>query len=198
MVRNPRTRGERGATLLESALITPLLLLFVFGIFEFGFAFRDYLTVANATRDGAREASVAGNVADTDYRTLRSIKRAAAALPTDGLDLVVIFKASGPTETVPATCAAGTSVVDVCNVYTPSDFNLVEAEWGCQSTANTPPDPINSPDLSWCPKDRQVSTGSGLDYVGIYIQATHEYVTGLFGDRIVFEDQMILKVEPHD
>jgi Flp pilus assembly protein TadG len=198
MIRNPRARGERGATLVESALITPILLLFIFGIFEFGFAFRDYLTVANATREGVREASVAGNLADTDYRTLRSIQRATAALSTNGLDLVVVFKATSPTDAVPASCAAGTSVPNVCNVYMASDFNVVETDWGCQSTSNTPPDPIDSPDLNWCPKDRQVSTGSGLDYVGIYVKATHEYVTGLFGDTIVFEDQMILKVEPHD
>ena len=59
-----------GATLVESALIMPILLLFVFGIFEFGFAFRDYLAVSNIVRDAAREASVACNAADADYRIL--------------------------------------------------------------------------------------------------------------------------------
>lgn len=188
-----RAKGERGAALIESAIITPVLMMFIFGIFEFGLAFRDYLTVANATRDAVREASVAGNVGDTDYRMLRSIRRAAAALPDDGLDVIVIFKASGPTADVPPSCAAGSSQDDVCNVYTSATLLLDETQFGCQET---PTDPINSPDRFWCPFDREVSAGTGLDYVGIYIRSTHQYITGLFGESITFEDQMILKVEP--
>lgn len=187
-------KGERGAALIESAIITPVLMMFIFGIFEFGFAFRDYLTVANATRDAVREASVAGNVGDTDYRMLRSIRRAAAALPDDGLDLIVIFRATGPTSTVPASCAAGTSTVGLCNVYTSASLQLDETQFGCQAVADG--DLINSPDRFWCPFDREVSAGTGLDYVGIYIRSQHDYITGLFGDSITFDDQMILKVEP--
>ncbi|MEZ5165757.1 MAG: pilus assembly protein [Acidimicrobiales bacterium] len=118
----PTGRGERGATLVESAIITPVLMLFVFAIFEFGFAFRDYLTVANVTRDGAREASVAGNVGNADYRTLRAMQRAAAALARRRADLMVIFEAAGPNSNVPSTCKAGTAVIGVCNVYTSSSF----------------------------------------------------------------------------
>lgn len=189
-----RGRGERGATIVESALITPVLLLFVFGIFEFGFAFRDYLTVANSTRDGVREASVAGNTGDADYRMLRSIERASAALPDDGLDLIVVFEASGPNDSVPAGCAAGTAQVGVCNVYTASALNLDSSQFGCLEIANG--DAIDSLDRFWCPYDREVSTGTGLDYIGVYIRSGHTYITGLFGSSIDFEDEMILKVEP--
>lgn len=189
-----RGRGERGATLVESALITPVLLLFVFGIFEFGFAFRDYLTVANSTRDGVREASVAGNNGDADYRMLRAIQRASAALPDDGLDLIVVYKASGPNSPVPAGCAAGTPQAGVCNVYTASALNLDSTQFGCLEIANG--DPIDSLDRHWCPYDREVSAGTGLDYIGVFIKSRHDYVTGLFGSSIDFDDEMILKVEP--
>ena len=183
-------------------MITPVLMLFIFGIFEFGFAFRDYLTVANATRDAVREASVAGNVGDTDYRVLRAIQRAAAALPDDGIDRVVIFRAETPNDTVPPGCAAGTASDDdgsgtdteICNVYTSASMLLDDSQFGCQEIAAG--DPLDSPDRFWCPFDREVSAGTGLDYVGIYIASTHDYVTGLFGDSITFTDQMILKVEP--
>ena len=166
----------------------------MFGIFEFGFAFRDYLTVANATRDGVREASVAGNTGDADYRMLRAIERAAAALPDDGLDLIVIFEATGPNASIPANCRAGTAVAGVCNVYTSSSLLLDDTQFGCLETSNG--DPIDSLDRFWCPFDREVSTGTGLDYVGVYIRSDHDYITGLFGDSITFEDEMILKVEP--
>lgn len=198
--RHRRAHGDSGATLLESAIVTPVLLLFIFGIFEFGFAFRDYLTVANSTRDAARESSVAGNVLDADYRMLRAIERGSAALPDDAIERIVVWEASGPSDTVPSSCANGTpddgSGGEFCNVYTWADLTVPETDFGCQSTAAG--DPVNSPDRFWCPADREVSVGTGLDYVGVYVRITHEYITGLFGDDVVFEDQMILKVEPQE
>ena len=191
-----RARGQRGATLVEAAIITPVFLLFIFGIFEFGFAFRDFLGVANVTRDAAREASVAGDVTDADYRLLLSVQRSGAALPDGAIDRLVIFEASGPTDNVPATCKAGTPVSGLCNVYSAASLNVPEAEFGCQELALG--DPYDSPDRFWCPRDREVSVGSGLDYVGVYVRITHDYITGLFGNSVVFEDQMILKMEPQE
>ena len=198
--RHRRAHGDNGATLLESAIVTPVLLLFIFGIFEFGFAFRDYLAVANSTRDAAREASVAGNVLDGDYRMLRAIERASAALADGATERIVVWEASGPNDDVPAGCETGNpddgTGGEYCNVYSSSDLSLPEANFGCQEVALG--DPLNSPDRFWCPSDREVSVGAGLDYVGVYIRITHEYITGLFGDDVVFEDQMILKVEPQE
>ena len=195
LARQRRGRGDRGATLVEAALITPVLLLFVFAIFEFGFAFRDYLGVANTTRDGVREASVAGNVADADYRILRSIRRASAALPDGALDQIIIFEASGPDGGVPAACLGG-SQTGVCNTYSPSDMDLDLSWFGCQTIGDG--DPVNSPDRFWCPEDREVSVTAGLDFIGIYVSVHHEYITGFFGDSITFEDTTILQVEPQD
>jgi Flp pilus assembly protein TadG len=47
-------RSEDGAELIEMAIITPLLLLIIAGIFDFGFLFRSWEAVTNAAREGAR------------------------------------------------------------------------------------------------------------------------------------------------
>ncbi len=184
--------------MVEAAIITPVLFLFVFAIFEFGFAFRDYLAVANITRDAAREASVAGNVNDADYRVLRAVQRAGAALPDGAIDRLVIFRATGPADTVPPACTTSTSAATLtanqCNVYFPADFDLARGEFGCDPT----PNPLPDPDRHWCPATRIVSVGSGLDYVGVWIRVRHDYITGLFGDAIDFEDTTVLKVEPQE
>ncbi len=176
--------------------MTPVIFLILFSIFEFGFAFRDYLAVANSTRDGAREASVAGNVTDSDFRMLQSIARASAALPDGTIDRIVVFKATGPSSTVPSACktstAPATLAANSCNVYTSADFALTQSDFGCDPT----PDPLPDPDRHWCPSDRIVSVGTGLDYVGIWMRVNHSYITGLFGTGITFEDTTILKVEP--
>ena len=55
-----RWRNERGAELIEFALVLPVLLLIVCGIFDFGFVFQRYEVLTNAAREGARMASLPG------------------------------------------------------------------------------------------------------------------------------------------
>ncbi len=50
--------SERGAALVEFALIAPLLMLIVFGVIDFGIAFSNYENVRSGTRDAARMAVV--------------------------------------------------------------------------------------------------------------------------------------------
>jgi Flp pilus assembly pilin Flp len=50
-------RGERGASVAEMALVAGLLLLLVVGVSELGRAFHAYITITNASREGARYAS---------------------------------------------------------------------------------------------------------------------------------------------
>ena len=47
-------RRERGATLVEYALVVSILFVFVFGIIEFARIIFSYNTLANAAREGAR------------------------------------------------------------------------------------------------------------------------------------------------
>ncbi|MEM9200790.1 MAG: TadE family protein [Actinomycetota bacterium] len=191
-----RDTKERGATMVESAIITPVLLLLIFAIFEFGFAFRNYLTIAHTVRDGAREASIGADSGDADHRMLEAVASASAALPDGSIDRIVIWRATGPHDDVPSGCTSGSGVTGLCNVYTTAAFDIPAEEFGCQLVSNG--DPYNSLDRFWCPTGRNVTAGSGLDFVGIHIQITHDYITGLFGDQIVFTDQIILKVEPQE
>jgi Flp pilus assembly protein TadG len=54
MRRGKGTRSERGLELLEFALVLPLLLVLVVGIFDFGAAFALRQKMTNAAREGAR------------------------------------------------------------------------------------------------------------------------------------------------
>lgn len=53
-----RARGDRGAALVEFAIVVPLFFLLVFGIMEFGWAFYQHLDVRHGAREGARLAAV--------------------------------------------------------------------------------------------------------------------------------------------
>lgn len=55
-----RVRSERGAELIEFALVFPLLLMVVLGIVDFGFLFHRMEVITNAAREGARIAVLPG------------------------------------------------------------------------------------------------------------------------------------------
>ena len=47
-------RRQRGTSVVEMAIVLPLLLMLVFGIGEFGLMFTQWQTLTNAAREGAR------------------------------------------------------------------------------------------------------------------------------------------------
>lgn len=62
-------RCERGAELVEMAIVTPILLLLVMGIVDFGFLFQRYVVLTNAAVEGARVATMPGyTTADAQAR----------------------------------------------------------------------------------------------------------------------------------
>jgi Flp pilus assembly protein TadG len=53
-----RFRDDRGQSIVEFAIVLPILGLLIAGILQFGLAFRNYLAITDAARAGAREAVV--------------------------------------------------------------------------------------------------------------------------------------------
>jgi len=58
------TKSERGQTMVEFALVLPILLVLMLGIVQFGVAFNNYVTLTDAVRAGARKAAVSRNDSD--------------------------------------------------------------------------------------------------------------------------------------
>ena len=65
---------RRGSTLIEFALIVPILTVMLLGIIEFGWLVKNHLTVANVTREGARAASLGKTVGEIQDRIKNSAK----------------------------------------------------------------------------------------------------------------------------
>lgn len=63
-------KSEQGQTMVEFALVLPILLVILFGILQFGVVYNDYVTLTDATRVGARNAATgrhsASPVADAE------------------------------------------------------------------------------------------------------------------------------------
>ena len=180
---------ERGAALLEFALVAPVLLLLIFGAIEYGMFFKDYLTVSNTTRTGARVGSAAGSSADADYQIIQAVKAAATALPggAGSIQELSIYKSTssggGPT----ANCQTASSVADSCNTYTASAFSQPATMFGCGAGAL---------DTAWCPTTRVDSQAIGPDYIGVWVKTTHGFITKLFGSSRTITDGVVMRIEP--
>jgi Flp pilus assembly protein TadG len=58
MTRNQQTERQRGAAMVEMAIVLPLLLLLVFGIIEFGRLYNSQVTLTHAAREGIRDYAI--------------------------------------------------------------------------------------------------------------------------------------------
>ena len=191
-----RRAGDRGAALVEMILFTPLLVMIAIGILEYGLAWRDSITVAGASRAGARVGSNAGNDRLADYNTLLAVQAAIASIPSARVNLVVIYKANSsngdPTD---ARCTAGTAVANVCNVYTGSQLASMTAANFSGTSGSTCSS--SSWDAPWCPLGRQSQQSIGADYLGIWVSISHPYVTRIFpGNGLTTTDKAVMRLEP--
>lgn len=67
----PQTKVSKrrsGATIVEFALVIPILLGILLGVVEFGWLVKTQLTLANATREGARAAAVGKSTSEIQTR----------------------------------------------------------------------------------------------------------------------------------
>lgn len=186
--RQRRRNGERGAVLVETVLATPIFLLVVFAIIEYGLVFRDYTTVNAATTDAARAISIAGDAIDADHRTLVVFADSATALPGSVVQSIIVFDAAGPDDDVPPACLSG-PVSGVCNVYLPTDHALDVAEFGCLTGKDL--------DRYYCPTTRNV-TQVGADFVGIHVVAERRMLTGFFGSTTDVSATEVMRMEPQE
>ena len=166
---------------MEMAILFPLLILLILGVFELGGAFKDYLTVSNATKDGTRILSARGNDMMADCWALE----AAVDSIDNGARIgdivnIQIYKADtngdqDPTNTNTYTYVAGD----------PTDCT----NWSVS------PNPAAYP-----PSDRNVLVGSQpLDTVGMRIVYDHNWYSGVppfFNGDITIDEQTITRLEP--
>jgi hypothetical protein len=67
-----RARGERGAALVEMAIILPIFVVLIFGLLEFGITYNSYISLRQGTREAARQGAV-GNFGSTTSCSLTGL-----------------------------------------------------------------------------------------------------------------------------
>jgi Flp pilus assembly protein TadG len=69
-------RRQKGQSLVETAIILPIILLLIMGIIDFGLLFNNYIIISNASREGARKAALGG----TDTAVVQTVQNMTTSL----------------------------------------------------------------------------------------------------------------------
>jgi Flp pilus assembly protein TadG len=180
-------RSERGAALVEMAVVLPLLVLLVFGLVEFGLLFREKMTIASAATSSARTGATMGARDEADIRILQALEAGLYdQVDASVLISVDIFKAN---ET--------TGVKDATNVNTYYFAPATACRW---NPCPDPDDPTFAYGGSWVPSGRDTTLdpgGGGLDVLGVEIVYHHTAATNLIPgvDRDLTE-RALVRLEP--
>ncbi len=186
-----RADSERGASLIEAALVVPLLILLAFGAAEFGFVFLDFLNVSSAAREGARVGSAVGDAFDADTLILGAIAEATADLDNSTIEAIWVFAAKANGDPVDPcvvdsslnyfTCSGSTNNT---NIYDAAGNKLI-GSWG--STGRRVTVGLNCPAVpAECP-----------DRLGVRVVFTHQYITGFLSFPTgPFSEDAVFQLEP--
>lgn len=107
-----RDTAERGQSLVEMALLLPVLLIIVLGTLEFGLAFDHHLSLEYATREGARAGSAlahggtgppaCANASEVDPRVIAAVQRVLTSpgspIDLDEVDEIRIYRSGADGE----------------------------------------------------------------------------------------------------
>jgi Flp pilus assembly protein TadG len=148
-----RKGSERGAAIVEMAFVTPLLLLLILGIVEFGFVFGQYNEVRHAALEGSRVAAVSNANLDQDSDgdfdatdiELRTCSVLNLGSGTATVQLTQAGSAIGDTATITITRATPSlsgaplvsSLVPASISYTATFLLEQDATWSAPATAAT-------------------------------------------------------------
>jgi Flp pilus assembly protein TadG len=86
---------EEGQSLIESALVFPVLLLIVTGVLAFGLAFNNYIALTNAVGAGARQLAISrGQTLDPCATTASAVYGAAPLLGSGNMTFTFVLNGS--------------------------------------------------------------------------------------------------------
>ncbi len=174
-------RSERGAALVETAIILPLIILITFGMIEFSMAYRDASTVADAARAGARTGSAQARNANFAVNAANAVASVLKGdVPADSPIEVWIYKAN-----VNGYPGAGTD-------FSSCGISCISYQWDVATQTFKTSTPGGG---GWLASTHNVCS-EPFDQIGVFVRINHKYMTTFFGSSVVLTDHSVFRFEP--
>jgi Flp pilus assembly protein TadG len=171
-----RPRSQRGAALVEAALVTPVVMLVILGSIELSMLSSSHLALGTAVAEAGREASIARDDSDADTQILTELRSRLDPVDADAVTRVIIYAPTGPNAPPSTSCSNGTEDGS-CNVY--SSLRPTAAELQCVAS------------IGLCPGERDPRS-----LLGIEVRFVHQSLTGILGRNINLSRRSIVAIEP--
>jgi|GEM_PF-5878961 len=171
-----KKRSERGAALVELALLLPFFILLIAAVIDFGDAWFKSTSVQTSLNAAARTGFDAGDNYDHDYRVLRTLMTEMSNI--QNVERVIIYDAERFDEP-PANCFSTARIWGVsgdCVSYSGNFLDGVVS--GAVKNEFHPTSCPSSADSFWCAASRPPTAGGAYD-VGVYVVASQDALTGL-------------------
>jgi Flp pilus assembly protein TadG len=174
---------ERGTVLVEAAVVLPLLIVLVLGIVEYSVAFNKSATVANASRAGARTASALPKDSVYSTKAADAVAAALTSLGSSAPEEVWIYKVD------PATADSPIGSFGSCT-------DCVGYTWNPSTGTFNTSAPLGA--NAWTANEQNACVDSTHpDRIGVYVKATHKYLSGVFGSQRTLEARTVMRLEPY-
>jgi hypothetical protein len=177
-----KRRDDRGAVLVEAALVFPLLMLLVFGIMEYGLLFRTNLSLSESTRAGTRVGAAQPRLPAQHENAAAAVSGAlsSASIPGGSIEELIIYKADPKT---------GRTINDL----EPENCTTDCVRYGWSSTN----DEFVELSGTWNPATQSACGDiDSTDFYGVYIRARYDFITGFFGESATLTEHSIMRLEP--
>lgn len=180
-----RRRDERGAVLVEAAIVIPILMMITLGIVEYGGAYRENAAVAGASRAGARVASslpktdfgCTAPCSDSAVTVAAAVSSALQSLGSNAPQQLWIYKVGAAGNTPPFTSCT------YCVGY-----NWISSSKSFGGT------PLGT---GWTAAKQNACASGPPDQIGVYIKVKHTAVTKMFGGDRNLTGTTIMRLEPY-
>ena len=173
---NRRRRDDRGAAAVEAAIVTPMVLLLMLGILEFGMFFKNSLSASEAAKAGVRIASATPRNTGYAQKAVDRVTQASGGLDKGTVQALWVYKANA-TNNFPA----GYSSFAGCTT-------CVRYAW--TGTAFTPTYD------NWPAASQDACAASPPDRIGVYLQVRHNAISRLVLDGVTIHQSDVLRFEP--
>jgi TadE-like protein len=189
-----RNSDERGAAAVEAAIVTPIVMLLVFGIFELGFLFKDYLAVAGAVRAGVRMASASPRNSTFAQAAADEVASKGQAMNLNDVKQMWVYKVGTGTD---KPCLSAQLVGPCAGRIDFGDCGVcVKFRWDAPTSKFIP---LTGGD-TWPSTSQNAcsfsSTGVQPDRIGVYLQLTHNGFTKFVFSSVNISEASVMSLEP--
>lgn len=200
MYHHRRTRTDRGAALIEAAIILPVLMVFLLGIIEFGLVYATGATATGASRSGARLAAAtfgpernnlhnASNTGAAD-QVAKAVSADLSALTSAQPVGMVVYQVQRPQSTNTDGRPNGGFPAENATMSGGCTSNCLRYTW------NTGTKQMVYSSGTWAGSQVDACTAASIDNVGVWVLIRHSYLTKLIGEYNYISGKTIMRLEP--